>query len=327
MTIPTRERRPLANCEAPHSETPHAEDAHSEDPYAEEPHAADPRTAGPQPPYPPQCQEFPGQEEQLRPLADHGEASYRGSGKLTGKVALITGADSGIGRAVALAFAREGADVVIAYFSENADAERTKSLVEEAGRRALTRVGNIANEKYCQTLVEQTIKEFGRLDILVNNAAYQMTFEHLTDIPAQEFEHTFQVNVYGMFYLCKAAVPYMAAGSSIINTASIQAYHPAPTLLPYAATQGAVVTFTKGLAHLVIKQGIRVNAVAPGPVWTPLIPYSMPSETVKSFGETTPIGRAAQPAELAPLYVFLASEQASYITGMVYGVTGGKLMI
>lgn len=285
----------------------------------------DPKERGPIPPYPDQKQEFPGFEAQMQPLADHGENSYHGSGKLEGMAALITGADSGIGRAVALAYAREGADVLISYFNEHDDARETARLVEEAGRKAVVIDGDIQQEAHCQHLVDRALAEFGRLDILVNNAAYQMSYHHITEIPTDEFDRTFRTNVYAMFYLCRAAIPKMKAGSSIINTSSIEAYQPLPILMPYAATKGAIVTFSKALAHQAIEQGIRVNVVAPGPVWTPLIPYSMPPDAVKTFGDTTPMKRCAQPAELAPVYVFLASDDANYVTGMVYGVTGGML--
>ncbi len=285
----------------------------------------DPREAGPKPPYPEQVQKFPGLERQMQPQADHGEQSYRGSGKLTGRAALITGGDSGIGRAVALAFAREGADVAISHFNEEADAQQTQRLVESAGRRAISLAGDIGDEAHCQRLVEQTRQAFGRLDILVNNAAYQMAYQDISEITAEEFDRTYRTNVYAMFYLCKAAIPHMQPGGSIINTASVEAYQPIPILLPYASTKGAIVTFSKSLAKMVAPKGLRVNVVAPGPVWTPLIPYSMPQEDVKTFGDTTPLGRPAQPAELAPVYVLLASDDGSYITGMVYGVTGGML--
>jgi NAD(P)-dependent dehydrogenase (short-subunit alcohol dehydrogenase family) len=285
----------------------------------------DPREAGPKPPYPEQVQKFPGLERQMQPQADHGEQTYRGSGKLTGRAALITGGDSGIGRAVALAFAREGADVAISHFNEDEDAEQTAQLVKSAGRRAIAMAGDIGDEAHCQRLVDQTLKTFGRLDILVNNAAYQMAYQDISEISAEEFERAYRTNVFAMFYLCKAAIPHMPFGGSIINTASVEAYQPLAKLLPYASTKGAIVTFSKSLAHMVAQKGLRVNVVAPGPVWTPLIPYSMPQEDVTSFGDTTPLGRPAQPAELAPVYVLLASNDASYITGMVYGVTGGML--
>jgi NAD(P)-dependent dehydrogenase (short-subunit alcohol dehydrogenase family) len=270
-------------------------------------------------------QQFPGEERAMQPQADHGEHSYRGSGKLTGRAALITGGDSGIGRAVALAFAREGADVAISHFNEDEDAEQTAQLVKSAGRRAIAMAGDIGQKAHCQRLVDQTLKAFGRLDILVNNAAYQMAYQDISEISEEEFDRAYRTNVYAMFFLCQAAIPHMPSGGSIINTASVEAYQPLAKLLPYASTKGAIVTFSKSLAHMVAEKGLRVNVVAPGPVWTPLIPYSMPQEDVTSFGDTTPLGRPAQPAELAPVYVLLASNDASYITGMVYGVTGGML--
>jgi NAD(P)-dependent dehydrogenase (short-subunit alcohol dehydrogenase family) len=267
---------------------------------------------------------MPGQESQMPLKPDHGEQSYRGSGKLTGRTALITGADSGIGKAVALAFAREGADVLISYLNEEEDAKEAAQLVEEAGRRAIRVAGDIKNEAHCQLLVQRAIDEFGKLDILVNNAAHQKTIQDITEITTEEWYETFRTNIDAMFFLCRAAIPHMKPGSAIINTASIQAYQPSPSLLPYATTKAAIVNFSKGLAQMVGQKGIRVNAVAPGPVWTPLIPSTMPPEQVKQFGQQTPLGRAAQPAELAPVYVLLASPEASYISGEVYGVTGGE---
>ncbi len=284
----------------------------------------DPRKMEPKPPFPEQPQQYPGTESQLQPKADHGEQSYRGSGKLTGRAALITGADSGIGRAVALAFAREGADVLISYLSEEKDAQETQRLVEQAGRKAVTVGGDIRDENQCKQLVQRAMNEFGRLDVLVNNAAYQMTYQNIEDISSDEFDRTMRTNIYAMFYLCKAAISHMKPGASIINTASIQAYQPSPNLLPYATTKGAIVNFTKALAEMVGKQGIRVNAVAPGPVWTPLIPSTMPKQKVESFGKDTPLGRPAQPKELAPIYVLLASDEGSYMTAGVYDVTGGE---
>ena len=268
----------------------------------------------------------PGYETAMSPKPDHGEASYRGSGRLTGRVALITGGDSGIGRAVALAFAREGADVAISYLDEHEDARGAARSVEEAGRRALTIAGDIGSEGHCRTLVDRTIRELGRLDVLVNNAAFQREHEDIGDFTGEELERTFRTNVFAMFWLCQAALPHLPRGGTIINVSSIQAYEPSPTLLAYATTKGAIVTFSKALAKQAIERGVRVNVVAPGPVWTPLIPSTMPDETLESFGADTPIGRAAQPAELAPAFVFLASEDSRYITGEVIGVTGGKLL-
>ncbi len=284
----------------------------------------DPRQAEPKPPYPKQQQGSPGSERQMQPQPDYGEQSYRGSGRLTGKKALITGADSGIGRAVALAFAREGADVFIAYLDEDQDAQVTKQAVEGAGRKAVTMAGDIGDERHCQQLMQRAVQEFGHIDILVNNAAYQKPFQSIDQISTDEWDRHFRTNIYGMFFLCKAALPHMRPGGAIINTASIEAFHPAPFLLAYASTKGAIVTFTESLAQMLAEKGIRVNAVAPGPVWTPLIPSGMPEQAVPSFGESTPMKRAAQPVELAPVYVLLASDEASYITGEVYGVTGGK---
>lgn len=287
--------------------------------------AADPRQKHRKPPQKERPQSFPGREHEMREKPDHGEQSYEGRGRLTGRTALITGGDSGIGRAVAIAFAREGADVAISYLpQEEKDAQETRHWVEEAGRKALTLKGDIQDQKHCRKMVEQVMEEQGRLDLLVNNAAYQMTWDKLEEISAEEFDRTFRTNIYAMFYLCQAAVPHLKPGSVIINTASIQAYQPSPTLLPYATTKGAIVNFTKGLSKMLMEQGIRVNAVAPGPVWTPLIPSTMPQEHVEKFGENTVFERAAQPAEIAPLFVFLASEESSYMTGEVLGVTGGK---
>jgi NAD(P)-dependent dehydrogenase (short-subunit alcohol dehydrogenase family) len=284
----------------------------------------DPRTRGPQPPQPAQQQTVPGSEAEMTPRPDYGEESYRGSDRLRGKVAIITGGDSGIGRAIALAYAREGANVVLSYLSEEEDAAKTAQIVEEAGSEAMQIPGDIGDETHCRRIVTQTIERFGRLDILINNAAYQKSHESISEVTPEELEHTYRTNLFPMFYLTKAALEHMQPGSSIINTASIQAYQPSAALLPYATTKGAIVTFTKGLSEELIKKGIRVNSVAPGPVWTPLIPATTPPEKVENFGKDTPIGRVAQPAELAPIYVFLASNDSSYITGEVVGVTGGK---
>lgn len=282
-----------------------------------------PRELHPRPPFPQQVQEPPGRESELSPSADHGEESYRGYDRLHGKVALITGADSGIGRAVALAFAREGADVLISYLNEQEDAEETRHLVEQTGRKGILAAGDITNERHCRELVKRCEEELGRLDILVNNAAFQRVHEKVEDFSSEEFDTTFRTNVYAMFYLCREALPRMHPGSTIINVTSIQAYHPSPQLLAYASTKGAIVTFTKALSTMAIKQGIRVNAVAPGPIWTPLIPSTTPGGKVENFGEQTPMGRAGQPAELAPLFVFLASQESTYITGEIFGITGG----
>ena len=265
----------------------------------------------------------PGTEALLQPKADHGEDSYVGHGLLAGKATLVTGADSGIGRAVALAFAREGADVLISYLNEDEDARETARLVGEAGRKAVLVPGDLADPAHCRAVVDRAVQEFGRIDVLVNNAAFQMTHESIEDIPDEEWERTFAVNISAMFYICKAAVKHMRPGSAIINTTSINSDNPKPTLLAYAATKGAIANFSAGLAQLLAEKGIRVNSVAPGPIWTPLIPSTMPPDQVASFGQQTPMKRAGQPAEVAPTYVFLASDQASYISGARIAVTGG----
>jgi hypothetical protein len=286
--------------------------------------ARDPKELEPKPPFPEQEQEPVGLESEMQPRPDYGEESYRGSGKLQGKAALITGGDSGIGRAVALAYAREGADVLISYLDEHSDAKETVRIVEKEGRRCVPVAGDIGDEAHCQQLVQRAIQEFGKLDILVNNAAYQELVENIQDVTEEMLMRTYRTNIFSMFYLCKAALPQMQPGSTVINTTSIQAYLPSPTLIPYSTTKGAILTFTKALSDEAIKQGIRVNAVAPGPVWTPLIPSSFSGDKVSEFGKTTPMGRPGQPAELAPVYVFLASQDSSYITGECIGVTGGK---
>jgi NAD(P)-dependent dehydrogenase (short-subunit alcohol dehydrogenase family) len=284
----------------------------------------DPTQAMPTPPFPKQEQEPPGREDQMQPLADHGEETYVGSGRLKDRVALITGGDSGIGRAVAIAFAREGADVLCSYLSEDDDAAETRRLVEEAGRRCVTVPGDIGDRDHSRALVERAFDELGRLDVLVNNAAYQMAYESFLDIPPEEIDFVFRTNVIAMFHLCQAAVPHMEPGSTIINTTSIQAAQPSPQLLHYSATKGAISTFTKGLAQELAERGIRVNAVAPGPIWTPLVVMSFPGEKNAEFGADTPLGRPGQPGELAPLYVFLATDDSRYISGEVIGATGGK---
>jgi NAD(P)-dependent dehydrogenase (short-subunit alcohol dehydrogenase family) len=285
----------------------------------------DPKEQYPQPQFPEQEQEHPGLDSEMQPEPDYGYETYRGHGRLEGKKAIITGGDSGIGRAVALAFAREGADVLISYLEEEeSDAQETARVVEEAGKQVVKVPGDISEEAQCLHIVERAVEEFGKVDVLVNNAAYQMTFDGVTEIPSDLLLHTFKTNIIAMFWLCKAALPHMREGGAIINSSSIQAYQPSPTLLPYAATKGAIITFTKALAQEAIKNGIRVNAVAPGPIWTPLIASTMPPEHVEKFGENTPVGRAGQPAELAPIYVFLASSESSYITGEVIGATGGR---
>ena len=287
----------------------------------------DPTQQYPQPEYPEQDQrdQHPGLEAEMQPEPDYGYETYRGMGRLEGKSAIITGGDSGIGRAVALAFAREGADVLISYLDEEeTDARETVQVVEEAGKKAVKVPGDIVEEAQCQQVVERAVEEFGKIDILVNNAAHQMTVDGIADISSELLDRTFKTNIYAMFWLCKAALPHMPEGGSIINVASIQAYQPSPTLLPYSATKGAIVTFTKGLAQEVVQYGLRANTVAPGPVWTPIIPASMPGETVSQFGGTSPMGRPAQPAELAPAFVFLASQESSFVNGETLGVTGGQ---
>jgi NAD(P)-dependent dehydrogenase (short-subunit alcohol dehydrogenase family) len=268
----------------------------------------------------------PGTTGEMDVEPDHGEDSYRGSGRLAGKRAIITGGDSGIGRAVAIAFAREGADVLIAHLpEEGADARETAQLIEKAGRKAVTVPGDIRDEAHCTSIIETAISQLGGVDILVNNAAYQMAQDGgIFDITTEQFDRVMKTNLYAMFWLSKAAAPYMQTGSTIINTASIQAHQPSPNLLDYATTKAGIVAFTKALAANLAEKGIRVNAVAPGPIWTPLIPATMPKEQVESFGEDTPMGRAGQPAELAPAYVFFASQESSYVSGEVLGVTGGK---
>ena len=285
----------------------------------------DPQKKYPQPPYPEQGkdQPVPGREGLMQPKVDHGEDSYRGSRKLEGKNAIITGGDSGIGRAVAIAFAREGANVLISYLDEDEDAKETARLVNEAGKKALLSAGDVADEDHCKKIVKQAVTEFGQIDILVNNAAFQMARDSIQDIPSDEFDKTFKTNVYSMFYLIKAAEPHMKPGSTIINTTSINAYKPHPKLLAYAATKGAIQNFTANLGQILASKGIRANCVAPGPIWTPLIPPTMPEEEVKNFGKNVPLGRAGQPAELAPIYVLLASEDSSYMTGSTVQVTGG----
>jgi NAD(P)-dependent dehydrogenase (short-subunit alcohol dehydrogenase family) len=290
-------------------------------------HAApvDAQSLHPAPPYPQPAIEPPGLDSEMRPLADHGEDSYRGLGRLTDRRALVTGGDSGIGRAVSLAFAREGADIAISFLpQEQPDADETGRLVRDAGRTCVQLPGDIGDESHCRALIDRTIEELGGLDILVNNAAFQLTHENIEDWSAEELERTFRTNVFAPFWLARAAVSRMPKGSAIINTVSIQAFSPSPQLLPYASSKAALVNFTKALAQSVAERGIRVNAVAPGPVWTPLIPSTMPEDKVRTFGGNTTFGRAAQPVELAPLFVFLASNEARFVTGEVYGATGGQ---
>lgn len=278
----------------------------------------------PTPPFPTQTQDVPGSQKRMDPYPDCGEQSYKGSGRLSDKIALITGADSGIGRAVAIAFAREGADVAISYLDEHEDAKETARWVEEAGRQCLLLPGDIAQKDHCRKLVDDTVETFGRIDVLVNNAAFQMTHSELADIPDEEWVRTFDVNVTALFRICQAALPHMAQGSSIINTSSVNSDAPSPTLLAYATSKGAIANFSAGLAQLLGSKGIRVNSVAPGPIWTPLIVSTMTEEDIVNFGGNTPLGRPGQPVEVAPIYVLLASDEASYISGTRYGVTGGK---
>jgi NAD(P)-dependent dehydrogenase (short-subunit alcohol dehydrogenase family) len=266
----------------------------------------------------------PGTLNAMRDRPDHGEDSYRGSGRLAGKKTIITGGDSGIGRAVAIAFAREGADVLIAYLSEDDDARDTAKLVEEAGRKAVLVSGDLADRDHCRAVIDRAVQEFGRIDVLVNNAAYQMTHETIEEISDEEWTRTFDINITAMFRLVQAALPHMGESGSIINTSSINYDMPQPTLLPYATTKGAIANFTAGLAQMLGERGIRVNSVAPGPIWTPLIPSTIPPEHVEKFGKNSPLGRPGQPKEVAPAYVLLASDQASYMSGAVVPVTGGK---
>ncbi|KUG60049.1 NAD(P)-dependent oxidoreductase [Kocuria rosea subsp. polaris] len=273
---------------------------------------------------PEQQQEAPGVQAAMTPVPDCGEHSYRGSGKLEGRAAIVTGGDSGIGRAAAIAYAREGADVLIAYLEEDDDAQDTARWIEEAGRRAVLVRGDLSDPAHCRAVVEKAVQEFGRIDVLVSNAAYQMSHDSLDEISDEEWDYTFRLNVGAMFHLTKAAVPHMAPGSAIIGSSSVQSDQPSPQLAPYAATKAAVANFSAGLAQMLGEKGIRVNSVAPGPIWTPLIPSTMPAEKVGSFGDDVPLGRAGQPAELAPVYVLLASDDGSYISGSRVAVTGGK---
>jgi NAD(P)-dependent dehydrogenase (short-subunit alcohol dehydrogenase family) len=269
-------------------------------------------------------QSLPGHTQKMTPLPDHGEESYRGSGRLAGKVALITGGDSGIGKAVAIAYAREGADVAFGYLDEDEDAADTERHVVEAGRRCLAMKGDLADPAHCRDLVARTVAELGSLDVLVNNAAVQMSRDRLEDVPDEEWDRIIAVNLSAMFHLVKAALPHLGPGSSIIGSSSVNSDNPSPTLVPYAVTKAGVANMVGGLAQLLGPRGIRVNSVAPGPIWTPLIPATMPPDQVESFGEQTPLGRPGQPAELAPVYVLLASDEASYVSGARVAVTGGS---
>jgi NAD(P)-dependent dehydrogenase (short-subunit alcohol dehydrogenase family) len=279
------------------------------------------------PPFPSQKQPMPGSTGKMDPRPDHGEESYKGSGKLKGLKAIVTGGDSGIGRAVAIAYAREGADVLIAYLSENEDAQEVKALVEKEGRKAVLVDGDIRDPEHCKAIVKRAVDELGGVDILVNNAAHQATFKDIGDISDEEWQTTFAVNIHAMFYLAKAAVPHMKPGSAIVNTASVNSDMPNPILLAYATTKGAIQNFTGGLAQMLAEKGIRVNAVAPGPIWTPLIPSTMPEEAVTSFGKQVPMKRPGHPAELATAYVMLADPLSSYTSGTTVAVTGGKPFI
>jgi NAD(P)-dependent dehydrogenase (short-subunit alcohol dehydrogenase family) len=278
----------------------------------------------PTPPFSQRKVPMPGRTSDMTPRPDHGEESYKGSGKLEGLKAIITGGDSGIGRAVAIAYAREGADVLISYLDEDEDAKETARWVEKAGRKAVLVRGDIQSAEHCRNMVDTAARELGGIDILVNNAAHQATFDDITEIPDEEWELTFRVNIHAMFYLTKAAVPHMTNGGSIINTASINSDSPNPSLLAYATTKGAIQNFTAGLAQMLADKKIRANTVAPGPIWTPLIPSTMPEESVKNFGNEGPMGRPGQPAELQTAYVMLADPLSSYVSGATIAVTGGK---
>lgn len=274
--------------------------------------------------FPEQQQTVPGVQSAMNPVPDCGEHSYRGSGKLTGKRAVITGGDSGIGRAVAIAYAREGADVLIAYLNEDDDAAEVARLVEDAGRKCVLVRGDLADPSHCRAVIDRAVEQFGGIDVIVNNAAFQMSHDTLEEISDEEWDHTFRLNVGAYFYLLKAALPHMGAGAAVIGSSSVNSDMPSPTLAPYAATKAAIANFSASLAQLLGERGIRVNSVAPGPIWTPLIPSTMPKEKVANFGDDTPLGRAGQPAELAPVYVLLASDDGSYISGARVAVTGGR---
>jgi NAD(P)-dependent dehydrogenase (short-subunit alcohol dehydrogenase family) len=291
----------------------------------QDPEPADPRPPAPKPPFPQEKIPYPGLTGQMNPRADHGEQSYKGFGRLKNRVALITGGDSGIGRAVAIAFAREGAKIALSYLpAEEQDAGETADWIEQSGSESVKLPGDLCSESYCQGVVTRTVETFGQIDLLINVAGFQVTHETIEEITTEEFDRIFKTNVYALFWLSKAALKQMKPGSGIINTASIQAFDPSPNLLAYAATKAAIVNFTKGMAPLAMKHGVRVNAVAPGPVWTPLIPATMPAKKVTEFGKDTLFERPAQPVEIAPIYVFLASNEARFVTGEVYGVTGGQ---
>ena len=286
----------------------------------------DPREQYPKPPFPEQPQSAPGLQSKMDPKPDHGEESYRGSGRLTGRKALVTGGDSGIGRAAAIAFAREGADVAIVHLpDEAADAQEVVALIEAEGRTALAIPGDIKDEAFCRELVETAVKGLGGLDILVNNAGKQTTQEFISDITTEQFDQTFKTNVYALFWICKAAIAHLAPGAAVINTASIQGFEPSEALLDYASTKATITAFSKALSKQMMERGVRVNVVAPGPFWTPLQPSGgQTQEKLKAFGAQTPFGRPGQPVEIAPLYVLLASQEGSYLTGEVFGATGGS---
>lgn len=285
----------------------------------------DPRERFAKPPFPKQQQDAPGNTRDLNPPADYGQTTYTGSGKLQGRAALITGADSGIGRAIALCYAKEGADILFAHLpEEEQDARETVRLVEGAGRRCIAVAGDVRQKSFCQQLVEHTLQEFHRIDIVVSNAAFQRTYARLEDIPEDEFDAAFRTNVYGTFFLTQAALPRMKPGGVVLITCSIESYTPADSLAPYAATKAALASLTKSFSKMAMERGVRVNGVAPGPVWTPLIPSTMPEEKVKKFGENTIFKRPAMPVEQAPIFVFLASDDASYVSGEIYGATGGR---
>lgn len=276
---------------------------------------------------PPQHQkQQPGIESQMTPTPQFDDIQYQGSGKLQGKVALITGGDSGIGRSVSIFFAKEGADIAIAYLNEHDDANKTKQLVEQEGRRCIAIAGDIGDQSFCQTVVQQTVDQLGHLDILINNAAEQHPQESIENITAEQLEKTFRTNIFSMFYLTQAALPHLKEGSSIINTTSVTAYKGSPQLLDYSATKGAIVAFTRSLSQSLVEKGIRVNGVAPGPIWTPLIPATFPEDKVESFGQQVPMQRAGQPEEVAPSYVFLASNDSSYMTGQILHPNGGSVV-
>lgn len=289
----------------------------------------DPTTKFPKPPFPSKRQDYPGTEDAMLPKADHGEESYIGYQRFTDKKVLITGGDSGIGRAIAIAFAREGADIILSYLAdaEDNDANETADYIKKAGRKAILIKGDITKETQCKAIIKKAVDEFGQIDVLINNAAFQMSRKELDDIPGEEWDRTFDTNIKAMFYLCKAALPHMPKGSSIVNTASVTAFEPSDDLLPYSATKSAIINFTANLSQILLKQkkGIRVNAVAPGPVWTPLIPAT--KFDMENFGANTAMGRPGQPVEIAPAYLFLASAEASFISGAVLPVTGGRLTI